>query len=113
MKKRIGSKLYDTDAAICVLPEQNLYRQRHKTTFFLFDGVQITPVDTDQAAEMIREYGSPADTAFLVSRNPDVQGRAAVSISADAANRLVEYCRQHGVSQKKIIEDFIYNLPVK
>ena len=34
MKKRIGTKLYDTDTAIAVIPEKNLYRTQKKQTFF-------------------------------------------------------------------------------
>ena len=44
MKKRIGSKFYDTERGVPVLPEQNLYKQPSKKTFYLFDGEKITTV---------------------------------------------------------------------
>ena len=107
MKKRIGTKLYDTDTAICVLPEKNLYRTQHKQTYFLFDGAQITPVSYEEAAEMITAAG---DGGHLLRHRPDVKGRSKIGISSDMADRLAAYCRRHGVSQISVIESFIADL---
>lgn len=106
MKKRIGTKLYDTDTAICVLPEKNLYRTQRNQTYFLFDGEQITPVEYDQAAEMITAAGK----SDILKRQADYKGRSPVSVSVEMANRLAAYCRRHGVSQVSVIEAFIDDL---
>ena len=111
MKKRIGTKLYDTDTALCILPDRGLYRTQRNQTYFLFDEKQIMPISYDEAAEMIQEAGG--GDHLLISRRADYKGRSAVSISVSAANRLAEYCRRTGVSQKKVIEDFINNLPTE
>ena len=110
MKKRIGSKLYDTDTALCILPDRGLYRTQRNQTYFLFDGEKITPVEYDDAAEMIREAGGGD---HLLVHRPDVKGNSRVNISAAAADRLAAYCRAHGVTQKKVIEDFIDSLPTE
>ena len=110
MKKRIGSKLYDTDTALCILPEKGLYRTRKNQTYFLYDEKTITPISYDEAAAMIQAAGGGD---HLLRHRPDVKGRSKVNISADAADRLAAYCRRHGVSQKKVIEDFINSLPIE
>lgn len=108
MKKRIGTKLYDTDTAICVLPDHGLYRTKKNQTYFLFDGKQITPVEYDQAAEMITAAGAGD---HLLKHKPDIKGRGKISVSAASMDRLAAYCRRHGVSQVSIIEAFIDSLP--
>ena len=108
MIKRIGSKLYNTDTAICVLPEKGLYRTQRNQTYFLFDEENITPISYDEAAEMLKAAGGGD---ILTNRRADYKGRSPISISVDAANRLAAYCRAHDVSQKKVIEDFINSLP--
>jgi hypothetical protein len=110
MKKRIGTKIYDTESAILVLPEKGLYRAQKKQTYFLFDGETITPVEYDQAAEMITAAGG----GDLLKHKPLGRGNnSTLNVSAPAADRLAEYCRRHGVSQKKVLEDFISNLPLE
>lgn len=111
MKKRIGSKLYDTDTALCVIPEKGLYRQASRQTYFLFDGEKITPVEYDTAAEMIKQYGGDDERAFL-KRKGDKYHLTTIQISADVADHLSAYCRSHGVSQKIVIEDFISSLEI-
>lgn len=107
MKKRIGSKLYDTDTAICIDPEKGLYRAQHKQTYFLFDGEKITPVDYSDAVKMVTAMGGD----HLLKHKPDVKGNGKINVSASHLDRLAEYCRTHGISQKKLIEDFIDSLP--
>ena len=58
MKKRIGTKLYDTDKGIPVLPEMGLYKQPLKRSFYLFDGEKITPVEYAEAEQMIKASGN-------------------------------------------------------
>lgn len=110
MKKRIGSKLYDTDTALCILPEKGLYRAQRNQTYFLFDGAQITPVSYDQAAEMISATG---DGGHLLKHRPDPKGRSKIAVSAAAADHLAAYCRAHNVSQISVVEEFIYSLPLE
>ena len=107
MKKRIGTKLYDTDTAVLVLPENNLYRTQKNQTYFTFDGQTITPVEFDQAAEMISTAGAGDD---LLKRRPNYKGKSTISISAEYATRLAAYCRRHNVSQISVIEAFIDEL---
>lgn len=107
MKKRIGTKLYDTDTAICIDAGKGLYRTQRNQTYFLFDGEKITPVEYTEAAEMITAMGGDD----LLRHRPDARGRGKIAVSAAAVDRLAEYCRTHGISQKKLIEDFIDSLP--
>ena len=109
MKKRIGSKLYDTDTALCVLPDKGLYRTQHNQTYFLYDEKTITPVSYDEAAEMLTAAGGQH---ILTNRRPDYKGRSSIAVSVSAANRLAAYCRKHGISQKQVIEDFINSLEI-
>ena len=57
MKKRIGTKLYDTEKAAPVLPDLGLYKQGQKQTYFIFDGVTITPLSYEDAAAMLQTAG--------------------------------------------------------
>lgn len=110
MKKRIGSKLYDTEKGIPVIPELNLYRQQNKRTFYTFDGETITPVDFDKAAEMIREAGDPDLLQYILVKAND-RGVAKLSIAIEQYNKLSEYSRRTGVSMKSLVESFIDSLP--
>ena len=110
MKKRIGTKLYDTDNGIPVLPEKNLYKQPNKRTFYTFDGETITPVDFDKAAEMIRETGDP-DLLQYIQVKFDDRDCARVGVSREHYMRLSEYSRRTGVSMKSLVESFIDSLP--
>ena len=110
MKKRIGSKFYDTDNGIPVLPDQHLYKQPNKRTFYLFDGVTITPLNFDQAAEMIRQAGDP-DLLQYIGVKPSKRGCLTITIDADHYVRVSEYSRRTGVSMKSLIEGFIDSLP--
>ena len=112
MKKRIGSKLYDTESALLLIPEKNLYRTQKNQTYFIFDGVNIIPLDYREAETMIHEFGIDDLKKFL-SHKPDNTGRARISISAASADHLAAYCRENQVTQKKVIEDYIETLPVK
>ena len=108
MKKRIGSNLYDTNTALCIIPEKGLYRTQKNQTYFLFDGEKITPLEYADAAEMITATG---EGDHLLKHKPDNKGRGKISVSADLMDRLSDYCRRHGVSQKQVIEAFIDSLP--
>lgn len=109
VKKRIGSKLYDTGSAICILQEQKLFRTQHKQTYFIYDGSNITPVSYEDAAAMIDKYGGKTERTYLY-RSGNRHGTSTVNLSTDHADRLAAYCREHEISQKKVIEDFIDSL---
>ena len=111
MKKRIGTKLYDTDKAIPVLPERGLYKQPNKRTFFLFDGEKITPLEFDQAKEMIEGAGNP-DLIKYLEMKPNNRGCVTVCVTVDRYEKLVAYAKKVGKSQKSIIEDFIDSLSI-
>ncbi len=111
MKKRIGSKLYNTETAIPVLPEQNLFRQSWGQTFFFFDGNSITPIEYKDAELLIRESGNQ-DAIKLLTRKADKQGDTNIRISAHCADRLSAYCRENQLTQKQVIENFINTLPI-
>ena len=105
MKKRIGTKLYNTDTAVCILPDLNLYRQNVQT-YFILDGWQIKPLDFSEAEAILKERG----LLHLTKRKPEKNGGAALHVSPEAADRLASYCRSHNVTQKKVLEEFIATL---
>ena len=109
MKKRIGTKLYDTDTAICVLPEKNLYKQAKNRTFFTFDGAVITPLTFEAAAEIIRETGNPDLVSYLQVK-PSNRGCATLAVTVDRYYKLERYAKSRGVSMKSVIEAFIDDL---
>ena len=111
MKRRIGTKLYDTETAITVLPEMNLYRAQKNQTYFLFDGAEITPIDYQEAQKMIVQSGNE-ELMKLLSKTPNSKGQCAIMVSASAADHLSAYCREQNVTQKKVIENFIFSLQV-
>lgn len=110
MKKRIGSKLYDTEKGIPVLPEKNLYKQPAKRTFYLFDGEKITPVSYEDAAEMIRGAGND-DLLKYLEVKPSNRGCVTLSVTVDRYQKLGRYAHAKGISMKSIIEKFIDDLP--
>ena len=111
MKRRIGTKLYDTDKAIPVLPEQGLYKQPNKRTFFLYVGNTITPIEYETAADMIAQAENP-DLLKYLEVKPNSRGCASQMISIEKYNKLAKYAQQVGRSQKSIIEDFIDSLSI-
>ena len=106
MKKRIGTKDYNTDTAILVLPDINLFRKSHSFDFFYFDGNTITPIEYDVAKEILIQSGKEE---FLY-RKPTKDGFVNIGISAPYANQLSEYCRKNNKSLKEVIESIIENL---
>ena len=112
MKKRIGSKLYDTARGIPVLPELNLYKQPSKKTFYLFDGETITPISYDEAHDMILRAGRE-DLLGILGRKSDPKGNSCIKISAEHANKIAEYSRITGIPQKTLIEQFIDSLSIE
>ena len=110
MKKRIGSKLYDTDKGILVLPDQHLYKQPNKRTFYIFDGATITPIEFDQAAEMIRQAGDP-DLLQYIAVKPSNRGCVSLGVTLDRYEKLGRVAKARGVSMKSLIEGFIDSLP--
>ena len=110
MKKRIGSKLYDTDKAECILPEANLYKQPKNRTFFTFDGTIITPITFEQAEEIIRGAGSDLYNKIFPHK-ADAKGMGRIAVDIEYIEKLAAYSRRVGIPQKKIIEEFIDSLP--
>lgn len=110
MRKRIGTKLYDTEAAICILPAANLYKQQNKRTFFIFDGENITPITIEQAADIIRGAGDP-ELEKVLQVKPSNRGCMTLGVTLDRYNKLERYARSQGRSMKSIIEEFIDGLP--
>lgn len=110
MKKRIGTKLYDTDRATLILPAVGLYKQPARLSFFLFDGGEgIQPVTVEEARDLVERFGTADDMRHFIRRG-DRYGLSAVQISAEAADALEAYCERHGVTQKAVIEGFIASL---
>ena len=110
MKKRIGTKLYDTDAGIPVIPEKHLYKQPNKRTFYLFDGEKIEPLTLEQAAEMIRGEGDPELERYINVR-PNDRGCYKLTVAVDRYNKLSAYSRHTGQSMKSLVEAWIDSLP--
>ena len=106
MKKRIGTKLYNTETADCVSAEIGLYRQHKKQSYFIYDGKNIKAIDNDAAKELLRQHG----IQDVITRKPGKNGDAKLGVSPASADRLANYCRSHGVTQKKVLEDFISTL---
>lgn len=112
MKKRIGTKVYDTEKGIPVIPEAGLYKQPNKRTFYIFDGEKITPLEYDQAAEMIRGAGNP-ELLELLEKKPNNRGCASLTIALQQYKKLETYARCNGVSMKSVIEDYIDSLSIE
>ena len=112
MKKRIGSKLYDTEKGIPVMPEIGLYKQPSKRTFYLFDGEKITPVEFDQAKEWIMGAGR-ADLLSMFDVKTDNRGSVRMAISAEHYEKLSKLSRISGISCKKLIENYIDSLSIE
>ena len=113
MKKRIGTKLYDTDAGIPVIPEKHLYKQPNKRTFYLFDGEKIEPLTLEQAAEMIRGEGDPDLESKWLGVKSDARGCTKIGITVDRYNKLSAYSRRTGQSMKSLVEAWIDSLPAE
>ena len=110
MKKRIGTKIYDTDKAECILPEKNLYKQQKNRTFFIYDGTVITPLTFEEASEIIRAADDP-ELEKVLNVKPDIRGCTNIGITMDHYTKLADYARKNGRSMKSIIEQFIDSLP--
>lgn len=106
MRQRIGTKLYDTEKANCIIPEIGLYKQGKSQSYFMYDGLTITPIEFSAAQKLLEEKG----LLNITKHSIDYKGRAKIGISPEAADHLASYCRSHGVTQKKVIEDFIATL---
>ena len=109
MKKRIGTKIYDTDKGIPVLPEQNLYKQPKNRTFYLFDGEKIEPLTIDQAESIVRESGN-LDLLSYLDVKPSRKGCVTVGISYDHFRKLDRYAARNGRPMKSILEEYIDSL---
>lgn len=112
MKKRIGTKIYDTEKGIPVLPELGLYKQPNKRTFYLFDGEKITPVSYDEAKNMVRGAGRD-DLLEYFRVKPSNRGCITLTITVDRYYKLEQYARSRNVSMKSIIETYIDSLSVE
>ena len=110
MKKRIGTKLYDTDNGVPVIPEKHLFKQANKRTFYLFDGEKIEPLTLNQAAEIIRGEGNPALEKYLDVR-PTARGCVSLGVTSDRYHKLERYAKANGRSMKSVIEELIDSLP--
>ena len=113
MKKRIGTKIYDTEKGISVLPELGLYKQPKNRTFYLFDGEKITPISYDEAENMVRGAGREDLLSNLFHRKADYRGCSNVQISIEHTEKLSAYSRKVGKSMKSIIEAYIDSLSVE
>ena len=115
MKKRIGSKLYDTDNGVLVVPDvtpgKHLYKQPKNRTFYFFDGVTIQPVTFDEAADIIRGAGDPDLLRFLEVK-PSPRGCVSLSVvSPERFYKLERIAKARGVSIKSRVEAWIDGLP--
>lgn len=113
MKKRIGTKIYDTDRGIPVLPELNLYKQPSKKTFYLFDGETITPLTYEEAEEMIKGAGNPEVEKILHRVPLGNRNVTNLRINIESVEKLALYSRKTGIPMKRIIEDFIDSLSIE
>lgn len=111
MKKRIGTKIYDTEKGIPVIPELNLYKQPSKKTFYLFDGEKITPLTYEEAEEMIKSTERD-DLLSMLGHKGDIKGNSCIKVSAVHADKLFHYSRITGIPQKTLIENFIDSLSI-
>lgn len=106
MKKRIGSKLYDTERGIPVLPEQNLYKQPSKKTFYLFDGETITPISYEEAYNMVRGAGKE-DLLSMFEYKATKKGYSALNIEAEYVKKVADYARAHNMSMVQVLHNLI------
>ena len=106
MKKRIGSKLYDTERGIPVLPEQNLYKQPSKKTFYLFDGEMITPISYEEAYNMVRGAGKE-ELLSMFEYKATKKGYSALNIEAEYVKKVADYARAHNMSMVQVLHNLI------
>lgn len=109
MKKRIGSRLYNTDTAECIAESIGLYRQRNRQTYFIYDGQEIKPIEYNEAEKLLLEIGIKDTTTHKAGKN----GQTKIGVSPAAADRLAAYCRINNITQKAVIESFINSLPLE
>ena len=107
MKKRIGTKLYDTDTAVLLIPEINLYRTQRKQTYFYFDGIEINPIEHSEAERLLKQYGLDS----YLKHKSSTKGQSHIAVPAASADRLSAYCRRHNVTQTEVIKNYIDSLP--
>lgn len=112
MKKRIGTKIYDTDKGIPVIPEIGLYKQPLKKTFYLFDGGTITPLSFEETQNVMKGAGRD-DLLSMLKRSHDAKGVTNLRIKAESVDKLAAYSRAVGRSMKSIIEDYIDSLSIE
>lgn len=108
MRKRIGTKIYDTTTAVCVIPELNLYKKLRSFDFFFFDGDTITPASYQEAEILLTQ----AQKTEFLKRKSAKDGFTCIGISASSADKLAAYCRKNGLTQKEVLEGFIDTLRV-
>ena len=111
MKKRIGTKIYDTEKGIPVIPELCLYKQPNKRTFYIFDGEKITPLDFTEAEKMVVGAGRD-DLLSMFGVKADSRGVVRFAIKQTSYDKLAEYSRKTGRSMKSIIEAYIDSLSI-
>lgn len=110
MKKRIGTKFYDTNTAVLILPEIGLYRAKYQMTFFLYDGKIIQPISYSEAESLIKESCNQ-DALKMLNHKKNKKGNSMIAVSHLHADHLASYCRKNNISQKEVVESFIDSLP--
>ena len=111
MKKRIGTKLYDTEKGIPVIPELGLYKQPNKKTFYLFNEEKITPISTDEAKNMIMGAGRD-DLLSMFENKANNRGCVTLTVTVDRYYKLQQYAKDKNVSVKSVIEAYIDSLSI-
>lgn len=111
MKKRIGSRIYDTETSelICRIDGGQLYRKktRDREWFAAFDSGQIRPLDPYDPSDMLlMETGHlPAD----LLENPEPQ-EYRIRIDQDTYNRIAAASKSRSCSMAEVVRQLSQTL---
>lgn len=109
MKKRIGTKIYDTEKSTAVMKigKETLYKKRTSEEFFLYGEERgFTPLEESSVIGLIGNERYKE----LTRKKGDEWGAATIAVNVSDVERLKEYARNEGRSVKSLVEEWVDGL---
>lgn len=109
MKKRIGTKIYDTEKSTAVMEigQETLYKKRTSEEFFLYGEERgFTPLEESAVIGLIGNERYKE----LTRKKGDEWGAATIAVNVSDVERLKEYARNEGRSVKSLVEEWVDGL---